>query len=368
VADLSGEVDCDLADLSRKLTPVLGPNIRLTGRDRNQFTIRGPLTGVTTPVTGREGSQAGGPASTVSVALVAGENAAGGSLVSPELAGSARLAWQSANVHGLLVGRGDLAASLNEGIIRFAPLQVPVSEGRLLAQPRIDLRSQPAAIRVDKGPLIENVRISPQMCQTWLKYVAPLLADATRAEGRFSIALDSASVPLEDQRQSDVHGQLTIHNAQVGPGPLAQQFIAIAQQVKSVVDGRPLGSGGVASSTWLIVPQQTIRFDVSDGRVQHHSLLVTAGDVQIRTSGSVGMDETMDLVAEVPIQDSWVAGKTYLSAFKGTTIKVPVKGRLSKPQVDGRALQDLSRQMIGGAAGRLLEGELNRGLKQLFGS
>ena len=367
VVDLAGEVDCDLADLSRKLSPVLGPNIQLTGRDKSQFTIRGPLSGVPASVSAPGSFQPGSSSPAVTLTSFAGRNGAGGGLVSPELAGIAKVAWQSANIHGLLVGRGDLVASLDGGIIRFAPLQVPVSEGRLLAQPRIDLRSQLATVRVDKGPLIENVRISPQMCQTWLKYVAPLLADATRAEGRFSIALDSASVPLLDQTQSDIHGRLTIHNAQIGPGPLAQQFISIAQQVKSVIDGRPLGNGGAAGSVWLVVPEQTVRFDVSDGRVQHHGLVVTAGDVQIRTSGSVGMDETLALVAEVPIQDSWVAGKTYLSALKGTTIKVPVQGTLSKPKVDGRALRDLSRQMIGGAAGRLLEGELNRGLQQLFG-
>ena len=368
VADLAGEVDCDLADLSRKLSPILGPSIQLTGRDKSQFTLRGPLAGVPASISATGKASPGSPSPAITLTSIASGDDAGGSLVSPELAGNAKLAWQSANVHGLLVGRGDLVASLDGGIIHFAPLQVPVSEGRLLAQPRIDLRSQPATVYVDKGPLIENVRISPQMCQTWLKYVAPLLADATRAEGRFSIALDGARIPLLDQRQSDVHGQLTIHNAQIGPGPLAQQFISIAQQVKSVIDGRSLGSGGTGGSTWLVVPEQAVRFDVSDGRVQHHGLVVTAGDVQIRTSGSVGMDETLALVAEVPIQDSWVAGKAYLSALKGTTIKVPVRGTLSKPQVDGRVLRELSREMIGGAAGRLLEGELNRGLRQLFGS
>jgi hypothetical protein len=290
-----------------------------------------------------------------------------GSLLPPDLSGNAKVAWQSANIHGLLIGRGDLAASLGGGIIRFAPLDIPVSEGRLLAEPQIDLRTQPAMLRVQKGPLIENVRISPQMCQTWLKYVAPLLADATRAEGRFSVALDNARVPLPDQSRSDVHGELTIHNAHVGPGPLAQQFISLAEQVKSLIEGGAPGSGAGANSTWLVIPEQTVPFDVNEGRVRHRNLVVTSGDVQIKTSGTVGFDESLNLVAEVPIQDSWIAGKAYLNALQGTTIQVPVRGTLSRPKLDTNALRELSRQMIGGAARNALENELNRGLQRLFG-
>jgi hypothetical protein len=360
-------LDCDLADLSAKLRPLLGPNIQLAGRDKSPFSIQGPLTQGAASTLDRAGAATDKPPS-------AGPSAATGSprrntvsLLSPDLSGNARLAWQSADVHGLLIGRGDLAATLGGGIIRFAPLDIPVSEGRLLTQPEIDLRVQPAMLRVPKGPLIENVRISPQMCQTWLKYVAPLLADATRAEGRFSVALESARVPLPDQARSDVHGALTIHNAHVGPGPLAQQFLSLAEQVRSLVEGGTPGSGTTASSTWLVVPEQTVPFDISQGRVQHRNLVVKSGDVQIRTSGTVGFDETLDLVAEVPIHDSWVVGKAYLNALKGTTIRVPVRGTLSKPRLDTNALGELSRQMIGGAARRALESELNRGLQQLFG-
>jgi hypothetical protein len=192
------------------------------------------------------------------------------------------------------------------------------------------------------------------------------LADATRAEGRFSVALESARVPLPDQSRSDVQGELTIHRAHVGPGPLAQQCILLIEQIRSLIDGRAPGSSAAANATWLVLPEQTVPFDISQGRVQHRNLVVTAGDVQIKTSGTVGFDETLNLIAEVPINDSWLEGKAYLAAFKGTTLQVPVRGTLSKPQVDANALRDLSRRMIGGAARGALEGELNRGLQRLF--
>jgi hypothetical protein len=267
----------------------------------------------------------------------------------------------------LLIGKGELKAALGGGVLQFAPLQVPVSEGRFQAVSRIELNATPARLLVDQGQLIDKVRISPELCRTWLKYVAPLLADATRAEGRFSVALDGAKVPLTDTNKSDIHGQLTIHSAQVGPGPAAQEFISMAQQVKTILNGGPASSGQGAASNWLVIPEQTVRVDVADGRVHHQGLTMSAGDVVIRTSGSVGLDESLAIMAEVPIRDEWVTNKKYLSSLRGTTIQIPLQGTLSKPRLDNRMLRELSTRMIGGAARGVLQDEVNRGLQRLFG-
>jgi hypothetical protein len=214
---------------------------------------------------------------------------------------------------------------------------------------------------------VENVRLSPELCQTWLKYVAPLLADATRAEGRFSIALDSTRVPLTQPQTSDIRGQVTIHSAQIGPGPLAQQFVGLSRQVKAVVDGRPATGNDASASPWVILPQQTVAFQVQNGRVHHEGWTANVGDVTIRTTGSVGFDETLAIVAEIPVRDDWVVGKRYLSAMQGTTLRVPVQGSFAQPRVDSRALRDLGGQAVRNAAGRLIEDEVNRGLQRLLG-
>jgi hypothetical protein len=367
VADLSVAMDYDLADLTAKLRPVFGPHVQLAGREKGRLTITGPLR-QPAPAGSAESPEKQAPAAmTVALTSATRRSAVERGLVPPQLMAAGDFAWQSANIHGLLVGQGNLQAALAEGVLHFTPLQLPVSEGRFQARPRIDLRADPATLHIDKGPLVENVRISPEMCQTWLKYVAPLLADATRAEGRFSVTLDRAEVPLTETAASDILGQLTIHTAKVGPGPLAQEFITLAEQIKSLIDGRPGGGGSRQASTWLVIPEQEVRFDVTDGRVQHQGLTVTVGDVVIRTNGSVGFDETLSLTAEVPVRDEWVAGKQYLKALKGTVLRVPVGGTLSQPRVDARHLQKLTRGAVRDAAGRLIEEELNRGLERLFG-
>lgn len=358
VAQLSGEVDYDWADVSTKLTGFLGKDVQITGRDKGRFALQGPLVSVGGTSTG--GTSTGGTSAS-------GTSAAGSGLVPTALAGSARFGWESGNAYGLLLGKGELKAALGQGILQFAPLQVPVSEGRFQAVSRIELNAAPMRLLVDQGQLIDKVRISPEICRTWLKYVAPLLADATRAEGRFSVLLDGAKVPLADTNSSDVHGQLTIHSAQIGPGPLAQEFIALAQQVKTILENRPASASQNAAADWLLIPEQTVRVDVQDGRVHHQGLTMTAGDVLIRTSGSVGFDESLAIMAEVPIRDEWVTNKKYLSSLRGTTIQIPLQGTLSKPRLDNRMLQELSTRMIGGAARGILQDEVNRGLQRLFG-
>jgi hypothetical protein len=216
------------------------------------------------------------------------------------------------------------------------------------------------------GPVAENVALSPELCRGWLKFVAPLLADATAAQGRFSLSLDSLTVPLADTNKSDIHGTLIIHTAQVGPGPLAQEFLSVAGQIRSLIGGKTDGSA--LDRTWLVVPEQNLHFDVQDGRVLHRDFTMQAGDVVIRTTGSVGLDQSLALTAEVPIRDEWVAQRSVLGALRGTTLKIPIGGVIAKPQLDKRALADLNRQVLRNAAGRLLEDEVGRGLDRLLRS
>lgn len=353
VADVKGTLDYDLADVTRQLQATWGP-VKLTGRQQGQFSLNGPLRNPTVAAS----SAAGGLSGT---ALAIPQP-----LVPPQLAATFDCGWQSADAYGMRVGGGELRGVLSDCVLRIDPLDLPVSDGRVKAAPRLDLHAQPVRLILDRGPLIENVLISPEMCQSWLKYVAPLLADATRAEGRFSVTLDGASVPLPDSQRGVLGGEVLIHSARVGPGPLAQQFLGIAQQVKTMIDGRP-ASLGSQSETWLNVPKQQVKFDVREGRVHHQGLTVTAGDLVIRTTGSVGFDQTLALVAEVPVQDAWVANKRLLESLKGTTLQLPIRGTLSQPQVDSRTLSDLNRQIMQNAAGRVLEDELGRGLQRLFG-
>jgi hypothetical protein len=103
---------------------------------------------------------------------------------------------------------------------------------------------------------------------------------------------------------------------------------------------------------------------VADGRVEHGNFELQIGDVIVRTSGYVGFDQSLGLVAEIPIRDKWVARDKFLRGLAGQTLKIPIRGTLSKPQLDQRAIAWLGQQMIGSAASGLLEDVIDRGLQK----
>lgn len=369
--DIKGDLGYDLPGLATLLRPYVGNDFALTGRDTRKFFLRGPLPdslfAIATPAQ-PVGNALSGAAKPGVPATPASVRAAQPAPFPSDLTGEAGLGWTSAQVQGLAIGQGELQAKLADGMVLFNPLDLPLAEGRLKLAPQISLKSNPMLLSVEKGRILDQVRISPEMCQTWLKYVAPLLADATRAEGRFTLDLAGAAFPLADPEAGKAQGTLTVHEAQIGPGPLGQQALWIANQVKGLVERKPLGAvAPSAGGDFLSMPDQAVAFQLINQRVYHENLTFLVRDVTIRTKGSVGLDQSLSIVAEVPVLDRWVEKDRLLAGLKGQTLHIPITGTLSQPKLDGRIFEEASKRIISGAAGNLLEGELNKGLQKLFG-
>ena len=354
--DLAGNVVYDLQEITALLQPYLGPEVQLVGTGTRPFVIRGPL--VFSDSTGdfsNESSQATGGFAKSLRKLIA----------------QASLGWSSAQVYGLAIGRGELKGELRENVVTIAPLDLSVGQGRLLAKARVDLSGSAPKLIVEPGRVIENVRVSPELCESWLKFVAPLLADATRADGIFSLDLSRCQIPLADTSKADIKGVLAIQSAQVRPGPASEQLVAVAKQVEAIVKRQPFAAIGGGQPLAMNIPAQDLAFEVRDGRVYHQNFQLKVGDVVLRTSGSVGFDSSLEMVAEIPIQEQWVARDRYLKGLAGQVIRIPVRGTLKHPKLDRRALEDLTKQMVGSAAGSFLDDAVNRGLNEglerLFG-
>ena len=109
-------------------------------------------------------------------------------------------------------------------------------------------------------------------------------------------------------------------------------------------------------------------FRMKDRRIYHDGLELMFPDLTIRTSGSVGLDQTMDITAEMPVPPKWLGGNAVaIRAIGNQTIRLPLRGKLDKPELDRAALQQASAQFAGKAAGSVLESGLNQGLNKLFG-
>ncbi len=342
---------------SNRFRPLLGNQIQMTGLDTARFTLDGPLLpeAPTAPTTGNNNR----PLATAPRVTP--------TLVSPLLVGVGQFGWDQVSAYGINVGKGRLNTELRRGIVDFQPLTVPVSDGRMNLTPRIYLNENPAAITLDRGPLLENVQITPQMFRSWLMYVAPLLADATECQGRTSVTLERAIFPLAAPETGQVAGTLTLHGADVRPGALANQYIGLAQQIRALFQQNGQVSAAPTSPITLVhLDEQELRVEMANGRIHHRGLKMKIGDVICSTSGSVGLDQTLDLLIDVPVQDDWIKGGKLVGSLAGQTIQIPIKGTIGRPGIDRSALDNAARQMVTGAASRLLNREVNNLLDGLL--
>jgi hypothetical protein len=350
----AGTVNYDLAQITQLLKPYMGEGIQLGGRETARFQIAGRLGEV--PGVAIQNAGYGGPTATAAPALH----------WSRKLQARLEVPWDTANVYGLPIGGGKIAAALGEGMLRVDPLAVAVAEGRLDAAPNVQLDPDPMTLTLPRGPVLTNVKISPEVSEAILKYIAPVLAGATQSEGQFSLQLDGARVPLMDPKKMDASGQLTVHSVRVVPGPMAKQWVDLAQQIQSLVKRSDPATAQGRQVTLLTIQDQQVNFKVADGRVYHQAMQFQMGDLTCSSEGSVGLDETLALTLRMAIPDNWVEGQPLLAGLKGQQLAIPISGTLSRPQMDQRAVASLSKQLLQGAAQQAVGGEINKALDKLF--
>jgi hypothetical protein len=334
--DLKGTLSYDWVQLAPLWRPYLGSSFEIAGRQSRDFAIRGKLTG--------------SPASADSWKNVGGQAGVG---------------WTSMNLYGLRAGPGDVAAQLAAGQISTKPIEFQISEGRLTSSPTARLTPAPAELFLPAGPLLTNVRLSPDICAQGLRFVTPLLADATVAEGRFSITLDGGRVPLADPQAADIGGRMAM-KGQIKPGPIAGEFVGLIKELITILRRGSLPNFRELDSSLMSVDSSNIEFRMVNRRVYHRGLTLVVGTTPVTTEGSVGLDESLALIAEVPINARLLGADLSLGALEGKKLKIPISGTLKKPKLDRRALQEIPLQLIENTARDVLLEGLNKGLERLL--
>ncbi len=324
--DLRGELRYDLDQFVQNLAADYREHVQVRGLQTREFSIRGPL------VTQIDGVAA------YDLTQVAIE---------------ADLGWERADVFGVHSEQATFITRLIGGVLEIEPQHVPVSGGQFRGNPHVDLQVRPAQAEMPQGLVLENIELSPEMCHLWMKYLSPPLAEATRAEGRFSIALSETQVPLDNMAAGKMQGVLSVHSAEVRPGPFANQIIGLVSVIEGIVSGGRNVSAA-AGDVWITMPEQEIAFHLTNGRMHHASLEFHTGPVIIRSTGSVGLDETLDLMIAVTLPDEWLKRPLLSDLFEGEIIRIPVVGTFDRPQFDRRGLADFGKRIAARATGGLL--------------
>ena len=177
--------------------------------------------------------------------------------------------------------------------------------------------------------VFRNAILQPGVAQGVLVYIAPVLANATRTAGRFSLVLDGARVTVGDPQGLETSGVLAMHEVVLGPGPLV---------------GDILGSLPVRlppPPAVLFADEARVEFSVSEGRVWHRGLefglpLANPGQrLDVESSGTVRLaDGALDLTLRLPIPEDLPQDRPLLAALSGKTVSLGIGGSLAAPQVN----------------------------------
>jgi len=313
---LQGLLKYDLQKLEPMLQTYLGSGAKLVGKDKQAFQLTGSLA----------------PTQTNLASFV----------------GNAELGWKALRAYGGDVGPADLKLRLQDGWVRTDPVHTTFNEGNLRLRPSIRLEPGPAELQLAPGLTIDRARITPGMSSSVLAYAVPVLAGVTKVDGEISLTLDKAHMPLAEPPDAEIHGKLHVHNARFGATKLIQELGDLFKTAPPAVQ-----------ITNCIVPVKMV-----DGKVYHEGLQFLAGDVSVRTSGWVSVEGNMNLLAEIQLPDRWL-GKVSPNLSK-QPIKLPIRGTLSSPTVDDAAVRAALSQFTRDAAGKLLQKEIENGLKKLF--
>jgi hypothetical protein len=178
--------------------------------------------------------------------------------------------------------------------------------------------------------VFEKRKLTPEVGDELLHLVVPTLADVTGVQGEISLSLDTFRVPLdvhenELEKRIEVAGKLQLHQISAdAKTPL------LGTMVKVLADMH----GKKPSQIVRVVENADVRFQVRAGRIYHEGLRIGLPEIDpkllVSSSGSVGLDKSLDLVLEVP---------RILSPFKKepddskAPVRLQIKGTFDKPVV-----------------------------------
>ncbi len=185
---------------------------------------------------------------------------------------------------------------------------------------------------------LDHKQLTPEMCDNGLQLVAPILAYSTWVDGEVSLAIDEFRLPLNRPATTDgtdiekplarASGRLELHSVETGiKNPLLQQ---IATRVATLL-------GAEMPSKVRLADASVVNFELRDRRVHHEGLAFGLPEIDptllVRTSGSVGLDKTLDLRVEVPVALNLAFKGPIAQRVSGKTVQLAVTGTLDDPKV-----------------------------------
>jgi hypothetical protein len=284
--DASGNINLDLKMLSPFLKQIAGPQITISGKGDNPFTLK----------------------------MISRETLWTDSLKNTDFSGAIRA--DAIDAFGLVISATEMPIRVSNASA-IAKLAATANGGQLKLQPSIDLNRQPYILSLPQDSFIlKDVQITDAMAERLLALIHPLFKGATSAEGQIDLYLKYFDWPLakENRHEASFEGTLSLRGVRINSTNMLSGLLSM------------ISMGG----SRLEINELDVKFVAQNGRIKTSPIRFEINGYPVELNGSVGFDKSIDYIATLPITPALV-GNDAFRFLEGTTIDVPIRGTSSDP-------------------------------------
>jgi hypothetical protein len=177
-----------------------------------------------------------------------------------------------------------------------------------------------------------------------------------------TIDTTGARLPLGDPFAGEAAAQVVFEDLEVTPAATVQPLVSLLAKLQAAVDPRFAVGDKVVL---LRVRPDPVTIRLVERRLWHEGLVMDAGQLVVRSRGSVAADGALAMVVEVALKGD-IAGQTpVIAQLLRTPLAIPLKGTVQKPQFDARAIDVLLGRIVENTAQAVIQDGVVRGLESL---
>ncbi|MFK7819486.1 MAG: hypothetical protein AB8G99_12270 [Planctomycetaceae bacterium] len=192
-----------------------------------------------------------------------------------------------------------------------------------------DIKGGGRQMSIRSTTILDRYKLTPELTDKGLGFVAPLLANATDVEGAVSLRIEELTVDrVNDQSKvKALRGSVVLHDVRAEAGPVADDLLDIlGYMLRRDIPKRA-----------LVAKESTVDFYLKKDRIYHEGfafvLPEVAPKIELRSAGSVGVDETLDVTLSLVVPESLADALPMMRGLVGKPVEVKVGGTISEPRI-----------------------------------
>ena len=258
--------------------------------------------------------------------------------------------FRAARVYGIPLGVARFEPRLEGGVLRLPATRIAAADGFVNLRGRLQLAGEMTLKVPGELKVLDKVKVTPELARDVLSRFNPVFGQATKVAGKIDLVTRDVIFPLGASltTRGSGGGRLDLHRFRIKPGGLLAELIAL---------------GSVGQRDMYAVKVSGADFVIQKGRLRYDDFTMRFGDglLDLKFYGSVGFDDTLDLVVSIPVRENLlrrlkVTGPVlqYAGLLNDARVDIPIVGTRENPRLDMAKVN----------VGKLLEGAVkNKGGK-----